>query len=183
MTFQNFHRYSSNNSSIKKFADSPNSTRGYRTSLVPKRPVHFDYFRRKLTKERKAFLCLFSISVGLISSWLLFLIMWPLRIICNSCVSEVLFTISVWSNYSSAAANPLILLIFHSKFQNELVTIIRSLKSYFERPLDWTLLETQLKVADIQYNIENGSSYGHVKGTFMACVYFLLEILRGLFLL
>ena len=131
-------RYSSNNSSIKNFAASirKNSNREYiRTSLVPKRPAHFDYFRRKLTKERKAFLCLFSISVGLISSWLLFLIMWPLRIICNTCVSEILFSISVWSNYSSAAANPLILLIFHSKFQTELISMISNLNTFFKRPI------------------------------------------------
>jgi hypothetical protein len=85
---------------------------------------HLDYFRRKLTKERKAFLTLFSISVSLISSWLLFLILWPLRTLCHDCVSELYFSLSVWLNYSSAAANPLILIIFHSKLRHEFFTIL-----------------------------------------------------------
>lgn len=100
-----------------------------------KRPAHFDYFRRKLTKERKAFLCLFSISVGLISSWLMFLVVWPLRALCDECISELLFSISVWFNYSSAAANPLILLIFHSKFQDELFVILAKVSAFTRRHL------------------------------------------------
>ena len=84
---------------------------------------HFDYLRRKLTKERKAFLCLFVISIELISSWLLFLVIWPLRVLCLECINERFFQFSVWLNYSSAAANPLILLMFHSKYQHELMRL------------------------------------------------------------
>lgn len=115
-------KYTSNHNDVE--VNTAKSQENLQKKGSVKRPAHFDYFRRKLTRERKAFLCLSSISVGLISSWLMFLVVWPMRALCDECISELLFSISVWCNYSSAAANPLILLIFHSKFQNEFLKIL-----------------------------------------------------------
>lgn len=94
---------------------------------------HLDYFRRKLTKERKAFLTLFCISVSLILSWLLFLIVWPLRAFCHTCVSDLMFKTSVWLNCSSAAANPLILIIFHSKLRHEFYALLALFVTYIRQ--------------------------------------------------
>jgi len=120
-----------NDTDIKDYVK-PVIKRDLESNLI-RRHKNFDYFRRKLTKERKAFLCLSSISFGLISSWLMFLIIWPMRSWCNSCISELLFSIGVWINYSSSTANPLILLIFHSKFQAEICIIFSDIYMMLRR--------------------------------------------------
>jgi hypothetical protein len=110
--------------------------------------------RTRLNKENKAFLCLFIVTSTLIISWALFLVLWPMKAYCNTCVDEKIFEISIWLIYSSSCSNAVILLIFHEYFKKEFCKI---LASFFDRmkPAYFKEINTNQKKSDIK------SSFNH----------------------
>lgn len=73
----------------------------------------------QISKEKKANLCLFTVALSLILCWAIFIITWPLQAYCVNCVNVVLYEIGYWLTYIQSTLNPIILFLFHKKFNAE----------------------------------------------------------------
>ena len=71
-------------------------------------------------KEINAIYCILAITVNLIISWGLFIIIWHLYKLCKNCVPDNLYGYSYLLNYSFAATNPIILLVFNQNYRSVL---------------------------------------------------------------
>ena len=75
------------------------------------------HLARKSKKEDNAIYCILAITANLIINWGLFIITWSIIVLCESCVPYNLYTISYLLNYSFAAINPIILLVFNQNYR------------------------------------------------------------------
>ncbi|CAF1013475.1 unnamed protein product [Brachionus calyciflorus] len=75
--------------------------------------------RLDINKEKKAILCIWSISIFLCVLFSVFCISWPLKAKCSDCVSDVILEIGYWMSYIYSTFNPVILLIFNNKYRHE----------------------------------------------------------------
>lgn len=107
------------------------NTRGSSSSLMgnqKRKSSIFSLKNYKLTKDRRAYISLIAINTSLIVSWMLFMIVWPLKAYCGSeCVSNILYDSSVWIIYSSSCTNSILLITLNTEFHNSFKDVVRNL--------------------------------------------------------
>ena len=69
-------------------------------------------------KEDNAIYCILAITANLIICWGLYIILWSIVKICEYCVPNNLYTMSYLLNFSFAATNPIILLVFNKNYRS-----------------------------------------------------------------
>ena len=82
--------------------------------------------REFLDKETRALVCLCIVTGFLLVLFSIFCITWPLKALCSECVSDLMLEIGYWLSYVYSSFNPVLLLIFHERFRDEL-------RKYFRR--------------------------------------------------
>ena len=75
------------------------------------------HLTRKSKKEDNGIYCILTITANLIINWGFFTVTWSIIKICQNCISRNLFMISYLLNYSFAAINPIILLVFNQNYR------------------------------------------------------------------
>ena len=83
---------------------------------------------KAISKTRRAYFCVLSISLTLLSCWTLFIVTWPIKIKCAECVHVKLFEIAYWLTYLTSAINPIILICFNDNFQKIYYFIFHKIK-------------------------------------------------------
>lgn len=73
--------------------------------------------RARLKQQVRAAKILGVIMGFLLVCWLPFAIMWPIRTICSTCISERMFDMSIWINYVNSAVNPVIYCLYNPSFR------------------------------------------------------------------
>jgi hypothetical protein len=76
--------------------------------------------KRQHGKSLKAFVCLSSITLALVVCNGAFSFAFFMRVICDDCISEFLWSLIVWINYLNSPINAALLLTFNENFKNEL---------------------------------------------------------------
>lgn len=76
-------------------------------------------------------------AVGLITlcflfCWLPFLVMWPIKIYCPSCIPERTYNMAIWANYFNSSLNPILYALCSPRFQAVFKQIFE--KYRFETP-------------------------------------------------
>lgn len=79
-------------------------------------------------REIKATINLYVVASILIIFFALFCVLWPLKAECSECVSDSILEISYWMSYIYSSINPIVLLVFHEKFQIEFTKSMRKLR-------------------------------------------------------
>ena len=115
---------SQNNSSSGRFHIENSNNQRVSNENRPKK-------KQDIQKESKACLCVFILSISLISTFGLFLVSWPLNAYCKECVSESIKETSYWIVYLFSSIDPLIVLVFNKNFHNELNRLFK-IKINFE---------------------------------------------------
>jgi hypothetical protein len=86
---------------------------------------------KKENKENRAYLSISVISFSLFLFWSAFLITYPMKAICNECISEGLYTIFYYLVYLQALSNPISLIVFHEKFRTHFFVNFNRIKRFF----------------------------------------------------
>ncbi|RNA17429.1 histamine H3 receptor-like, partial [Brachionus plicatilis] len=60
----------------------------------------------RINKEKKAIMCIWSISIFLSVLFSVFCVTWPLKAFCNECVSDLILEIGYWMSYIYSSFNP-----------------------------------------------------------------------------
>ena len=96
--------------------------RRYASLLREKRHSHME--RSRLKQQFSAAKTLGIIMTFLLLCWLPFAIMWPLRVFCPSCVSQLMYDISIWTNYINSTINPIIYCLCNPNFKTAFKRIL-----------------------------------------------------------
>jgi hypothetical protein len=88
--------------------------------------------KSQISKEKKALICIAVILATTILCWCIFMVAWPVSAYCPTCVNAVLYEVGYWTAYFNSTFNPIILLIFHQKFRDELVKATSAFFSCFK---------------------------------------------------
>jgi hypothetical protein len=91
-----------------------------------------DKRRKKLIKEQKATICVALIILNLVLTQSIFIATMPIYQSCDNCVNTILYSIGYWASYCFSALNPLILLTFHSDYNQEIKRLIKNLFCFFQ---------------------------------------------------
>ena len=83
--------------------------------------------KKKLAKEKRAFICQFCVGFNLIMCWTLFIVTWPIAAYCPSCISALVSEVSYWAAYFASLTNPILLVIFHRKINQHLFGTIKKI--------------------------------------------------------
>ncbi|VDP26525.1 unnamed protein product, partial [Soboliphyme baturini] len=67
-----------------------------------------EFLNRKIKCQMKATRAVGVILLIFLLTWLPILIVWPLKVYCNDCISNSVFRWATWMNYINSAINPLI---------------------------------------------------------------------------
>ena len=100
----------------------PIKRRRYASLLREKRHSHME--RPRLKQQFSAAKTLGIIMTFLLLCWLPFAIMWPLRVFCGSCVSQLMYDISIWINYINSTINPIIYCLCNPNFKTAFKRIL-----------------------------------------------------------
>ena len=100
----------------------PIKRRRYASLLREKRHSHME--RSRLKQQFSAAKTLGIIMTFLLLCWLPFAIMWPLRVFCRSCVSQLMYDISIWINYINSTINPIIYCLCNPNFKTAFKRIL-----------------------------------------------------------
>lgn len=77
------------------------------------------------SRDTKAILCLYVLAGNLIVLYSWYCVTWPIYVHCEDCISDSVYIIGYWLTYIYPATNPILLLIFHEKFKNEFLKMLR----------------------------------------------------------
>jgi hypothetical protein len=97
-------------------------------SSIAKYSVNRSYnlkFKEFINKETRALVCLCIVTGFLVILFSIFCVTWPYKAFCSECVSDLILEIGYWLSYVYSSFNPVLLLIFHEKFRNELRNYFR----------------------------------------------------------
>lgn len=87
---------------------------------VSNKPVDARSIARSAEKRHfKALLCLYVVAGLLILLFAIFCVTWPLKAFRSDLVSDLLLEVGYWVCYAYSSVNPIILLIFHDRFNKE----------------------------------------------------------------
>ena len=100
----------------------PGKRRRYTSLLREKRHSHME--RSRLKQQFSAAKTLGLIMTFLLLCWLPFAILWPLRVFCTSCVSQLMYDISIWINYINSTINPVIYCLCNPNFKTAFKRIL-----------------------------------------------------------
>lgn len=77
--------------------------------------------KRSINKDRRAFICIFALTLSIFFTQIIYLIMWPMPRIRNLefCVN-IIYQIGVWLSYLTSLTNPILLCFFHEKVKQEI---------------------------------------------------------------
>lgn len=79
-------------------------------------------------RESKALISLYVVAGVLIFFFAIFCVTWPLKSLCNECVSDLILEIGYWFSYVYSSINPIVLLFFHEKFKVEFLKMIKNMR-------------------------------------------------------
>lgn len=86
------------------------------------------------SRDKHAYLFIFSISTNLVLCWIIFFVTWPITAYCSACIDPMLLEIGYWLTYLPSTLNPIIMLYFNRQFLIELKKFIDKFiktKAYF----------------------------------------------------
>ena len=111
-------------SSKKVFSDISlqNQSQNYTSTKSSEKHSNKDKYHEKqdrINKEKKAIMCIWTISVFLSVLFSVFCVTWPLKALCDECVSDLILEIGYWMSYVYASFNPIILLAYNNKYRAE----------------------------------------------------------------
>jgi hypothetical protein len=84
---------------------------------------------KRLNRDIKAVICLVAVSILFFSTWIIFLITWPLKASECNCVSDLVYEIGYWCAYCSSTIYPLLLIIFHDAIKCKFFSIFTNRNS------------------------------------------------------
>ena len=73
---------------------------------------------RKSKREANAIYCILAITSNLIICWLLVILTWPIYKTCKNCLPYLFYTFAYLLNFSFAATNPILLLVFNQNYRS-----------------------------------------------------------------
>lgn len=79
----------------------------------------------RLAQQIKIAKTLAIIMIFIMLSWLPFAIMWPIKSICPTCLSEKSYNISFWINYLNSALNPILYCLCNPNFRRAFLGMLK----------------------------------------------------------
>ena len=77
--------------------------------------------KRSINKDRRAFICIFALTLSIFCTQIIYLIMWPMPRLKNlEFLVNIFYKIGVWLSYLTSLTNPILLCFFHEKVKQEI---------------------------------------------------------------
>ena len=76
------------------------------------------------TKNRKAFVTLFCVTVFIILFWSPWIILWPINAYCN-CIPRPMYSFAYWMKYMNSFTNPIILILGNKHFNSRFKSVFK----------------------------------------------------------
>ena len=103
------------------------TTLNLNTSRQFSRPGLFRRIFGSSHKDRRTLLCIILMCCNLIVCWALFIVAWPMSVLCFECLHERIYEISAWGPLIFSTMNPIIMLAFNHRLRQSSKDLINSI--------------------------------------------------------